>query len=369
MEIIWFTENYPPNKGGMARSCDRIVTSLRKHHTVHVFHFTNKVEAFSTTVQIGGSYTALPIYEDFAFTLNVTWSFAKNNVLIKNAACFVSYGSNLCQKGVPLFAQWLNKFYVTCFRGNDFDTAIFSPKRQDVLYAITHANAIACVTKEKVSRIKKLALNDAIYYTPNAIAISEWEILEADKKLAAKIKTTAVQENKQVIGLVGYLKQKKGISFLIDAIKHSYLKEKLHFHVVGTIDESLALMMEEAELSYAITSPDSRTSLIANYVACDAVLIPSIYDGMPNVLFEAGVLKIPIIASNAGGIQDVLNKENAYVFDVLSKHGLLEQLETFLNASSENRHQKVTQLYNHIKEKYTPEKEIAKYLEIFDGLK
>ncbi|SHJ09272.1 glycosyltransferase family 4 protein [Aquimarina spongiae] len=365
MEVIWFTENYPPNKGGMARSCDRIVRNLRKHYHVHVFHFTNKAKAFEREEQVGGSYTALPVYEDFLFTLNVAWSFVEKDELVKNSSCLVSYGSNLCLKGIPLFSQWLEKPLLSCFRGNDFDHAVFSQKRQDVLYAVQHSNAIACVTQEKASRVKKLGLNDHVFFTHNSIDLSEWATSDLDKQLATKIKQDIDQKDKHIIGLIGYLKPKKGISFLVETIKHTYLKEKLHFRIIGDIDPELEWLIKTNEISYSVTTPDSRTSLIANYLVCDAVIIPSLYDGMPNVLFEAGALKVPILASRAGGLQDVLTAENAYLFDVLSTDQLLNQLENFVKASASDLEQKTETLFRLIEKQYTPQKEIENYLSIF----
>lgn len=368
MKIVWFTENYPPNKGGMARSCDRIVKELRKHYQVHILHFTNKVKAFDKEEQVGGTYTALPIYEDMAFTLNVTWSFVERNELIKNSDYFVSYGSNLCLKGIALMSQWLNKPLVSCFRGNDFDNAIFSQRRQDVLYAIKHSDAIACVTKEKVERIKKLDLNNNVYFTHNSIDISEWEVNDSDRALAKNIRKEINLQNKQVIGLIGYLKQKKGISFLIKSIEHSSLKQKLHFRIVGDLETHLQWMIQRAKISYSIVTPDTKTALIANYLACDAIMVPSIYDGMPNVILEAAALQIPIIASNAGGIKDVLTNEDAFIFEVLSSYELLNQLNLFRKASKSELHQKITRLFTKVKEQYTPAKEISEYIRIFSQL-
>jgi len=45
------------------------------------------------------------------------------------------------------------------------------------------------------------------------------------------------------------------------------------------------------------------------------VAIPSLYDGMPNVVLEAGALGIAVLASTAGGLGDVLvDGDNALTF-------------------------------------------------------
>ena len=44
--------------------------------------------------------------------------------------------------------------------------------------------------------------------------------------------------------------------------------------------------------------------------------IPSFYDGLPNVLVEAAALGVPMVASRAGGMADVLEDgETAFLFD------------------------------------------------------
>jgi len=368
MKILWFTENYPPNKGGMSRSCDRIVFNLRKHYTVDVFHFTNKSKPFQTQANIGGSYIPVPVFEDSAHTLNVLWAFLSGQEQPFKKALLVAYGSHLSLKGIPLFAKWLGTPYLLCLRGNDFDTTIFSPKKQDLLYAITNAAAIACVTSEKADRIRSMQLNHKLFFTPNAIAAASWNILKADVAFAKEIKAGYSESKLTIIGLVGYLKQKKGIDFFISALLKSVFSTNVHLRVVGELEPEIEQQLLQNKLSYSIVVPDSQSELMANYLSCDAIAIPSIYDGMPNVMFEAGILGVPIIASNAGGMPDVLNDSNAFLFEVLSEASLLACLERF-NQMKRDEVEVVSQrLKRKIKLEFTPEKEVKNYLNIIKQL-
>jgi glycosyltransferase involved in cell wall biosynthesis len=47
--------------------------------------------------------------------------------------------------------------------------------------------------------------------------------------------------------------------------------------------------------------PLPRTDLIPYLLACDAVALPSLYEGFPNLLLEAAALGVPLLASAAGG--------------------------------------------------------------------
>ena len=369
MRIIWFTENYPPSKGGMSRSCDRIVTNLRQHHIVDVFHFTNKITAFTTETHENGSYTAVPIFEDNSHTLNMLWAFIKDHQGIKESAAFTAFGSHLCLKGITLMANWLQKPILICFRGNDFDSAIFSQKKQDLLYTISNATAIACVTLEKQERIKRMQLNNEVYFTPNSIDFKQWEILEADNVLAEKIKTQLnVSETTTIIGLIGFLKQKKGIDFFIQTLQKSQLLKTVHLHIVGEIEPHIEQELIKTQMSYSKVVPNSKTQLITNYLVCDAVAIPSIYDGMPNVIFEAAALNKPLIASKAGGIPDVLDADTAFMFDVLSEKDLLNALANFDNATSVALKEKCKKLLKRLKTNFTTTQETNNYLNIFNKI-
>ena len=370
MIITWFTENYPPNKGGMSRSCDRIISNLREHHTIHVFHFTNKFSPFLTEAQENGSYTSIPVYEDSSHTINMLWAFIKNNPTVLESDALVSFGSYLCLKGIPLFSQWLQKPNLVCIRGNDFDTAIFSRKKHDLLYAIEQASAIACVTKEKVDRITSLNLNKNVFFTPNAIHFENWDVLQSDLELSTQYKSTLNLDNtKHIIGLVGFLKQKKGIDFFINTLMKSQLIESVHLHIVGELEPQIETKLIALKLSYSKVLPESQSDLIANYLVCNAVAIPSIYDGMPNVLFEAAALEIPIIASNAGGIPDVLDQTSAFMFDVLSEKSMLQALADFDEADETTLDKKTTYLKQKLQTEFNTEQETKNYLDIFNHIK
>jgi glycosyltransferase involved in cell wall biosynthesis len=64
-----------------------------------------------------------------------------------------------------------------------------------------------------------------------------------------------------------------------------------------------------------------RFALLPFYLACDFLVIPSHYDGFPNVLIEAMALSRPLLASSVGGVEDVVTDgEEAFLFAPGDEH-------------------------------------------------
>jgi len=310
LNILWLTENYYPNRGGMAQSCDRITTGLRDEGVnIHIIHFSKR--KFSRTNLRQGSYTSFMFEEDIEHTLNLLWLYLTNPSNFQYYSHIVAFGGTLPMLAAPVYSKWLDIPLITLLRGNDFDVSIFSArKRETFLYCLHQSGKICVVSKEKVLKIEKLIANAKVEYIPNGIDISQWQLFKSDTENAQQWRKANVGEHKKLIGIFGHLKQKKGLNFFLEVIVKAGIKEKIAILIVGDLEPELKTNLKLLDLDLIFLPFLDRLELLAYYPACDAIAIPSFYDGMPNVLLEAAMLNIPIIASNIDGIKDVIGDSN-----------------------------------------------------------
>ena len=357
--ILWITENYPPNRGGMSQSCDRIVDHLRKlGHTIDVLHFSNRGSSFHLTQQLNGWYAAIPFEESEAHTLNRTWEFVKSK---KNSAivCFGGYLPMLC---APVFSKWLDVPLLTMVRGNDFDSAIFTPRKRDMMRdALEGAKIVTAVSQSKKDKIRKLYPSINIKYVPNGIDCTQWKPSVSEINFAIQWK----QENTNsriCIGLFGQLKEKKGVRFLFESLQGSDILNQLHFLLIGEITEEVSALLAENKISFTHYDFLDRDELLKYYLACDALAIPSFYDGMPNVLLEAGSLSIPVIASDVDGMQDIIqNHQNGILFTPGDSESCRKAIFSFIGLEETSRRNLGLKLQSTITTQYNVELETNAY--------
>ncbi len=310
--VLWLTETYPPSRGGMAQSCDRIVRGLRRRDvTVDVLHFVAAARGRPWAIerQAGGTYLACPIEDDPAHALNRAWSALA--AARRTITHVVAFGGSRPLLAGPVFAAWLGVPLITLLRGNDFDAAVFSIRRRPTLDDALLRSALVCAnTQDKVDKIAALHPGVRTRRIPNGIE-ADWAFAPSDLSHAR-----AWRPGKRVIGLFGQLKAKKGGVFLLDALLRSGVKDRVHLLLAGWLAPEMEAWLASHDVDVTLLPFLDRFELLPWYAACDWIAIPSFYDGLPNVLAEAAALGIPLVASRAGGMADVLEDgRTALLFD------------------------------------------------------
>jgi glycogen(starch) synthase len=363
MRPLWITENYPPDRGGMAQSCDRIVRALRKRGvTIDVAHVSRRYSEWRVEAKEGGTHFACPADEDPAHTLNRLWTAVSRNS--KNTH-IVAFGGTLPLLAGPAYASWLRMPLITLMRGNDFDAAIFSPKKSDILrHALASSSVVCTVTRDHAARIAALVPGIEPRWIPNGVDASTWELMPHDREEAKRHRV----DGRRTLGIFGQLKQKKGVQFFLETLEKSGCASRFHLLLVGDLEPSMVAWLDARRetISSQVLPFRDRFELLPLFAACDAVVVPSFYDGLPNVVLEAAALGVPLLASNAGGMADLLNDgSNAIVFDAGDEHDCRRAIFDAARITDDDLHARGTRCRDLVLEHFSVAREAERYIEVF----
>jgi glycosyltransferase involved in cell wall biosynthesis len=313
MRLLWITENYPPSPGGMANSCDRIVRGLRKAGVpVDVVHLSRRPVAARAEAGV----RTVPLGEDPEHALRLLWTQLSGSV--REYTHVVAFGGTYPLLSAPVYAAWAGLPLVTLLRGNDFDTGMFSLRRQPVVLEALRSSAHVCVVAAgSAPLVSALAPGTPVTWVANGIDTSEWQILPSERQQAAVWRAGHVEPGRRTIGLVGQLKNKKGVRLLLDGL----VPGRFHVVLAGELEPGIEEWLAgHPEVAYTALPFQDRYQLLSVYAACDLIALPSFYDGLPNVALEAAALGVPLLASDAGGLADLVDDEIGFRFPAGDPH-------------------------------------------------
>lgn len=117
-----------------------------------------------------------------------------------------------------------------------------------------------------------------------------------------------------IVGYIGRLHKEKGVYLIPEIARIIYEKnDKIKFLIYGDGPEkqNLELRIKNLELENSVEFLDWQTNLENVYRSIDVLLLPSEEESFPQTALEAMSFGIPVIASNVGGVSEIIeNKKN-----------------------------------------------------------
>ncbi|WP_132978992.1 glycosyltransferase family 4 protein [Pigmentiphaga sp. D-2] len=113
-----------------------------------------------------------------------------------------------------------------------------------------------------------------------------------------------------VFCFIGRLNKDKGISELLAAFR--LLPENAHLLVVGKIDETSPISTTEIEsldTHPRIHHIGFQSDIRAALKLASIVVLPSYREGFPNVLLQAGAMRVPAIATDINGSNEIISND------------------------------------------------------------
>lgn len=362
--ILWITERYPPLTGGMSASCERQVYELRKRgYIIDVVLFLPSETKYNIEVFTRDNGNDFQVFYKNSFGNATQLAWAEILLQKEEYNIVLGFGINMPSYIATTFAKWLKIPSVISCRGNDFDRDLFEPKRAYFVdKAISNADLIIAVSKEKVEKIKSLYPNKKVEFSPNGIDVEHWDLFADELDKINNIKNELTDNGKRrVIGIFGELKFKKRIQMFLSVLRESGLINNVSLLIVGKMNTKLTLIVQDANLTPFVKhlSFKNRDDLPVYYGVCDYIAMPSLIEGFPNVLLEAMATSCIPIVSTAGAMDDIIeNGKSGFTFAVEDRVEALQAIEAALNLSDKELISMKNEVKKRIKDNFTISKEI-----------
>lgn len=156
------------------------------------------------------------------------------------------------------------------------------------------------------------------------------KIIQANPQPFGGGKKVIRNENKEIKDFlfIGQLEEHKGVIFLIESFK-KIKNEKINLKIIGTgkLIEKLKLISKNDE-RIKILGLKNKEEIAQELANADCLIVPSLcYENSPTVIYEAKYFDLPIIASNIGGIPELLTKEQEILFEAKNEKDLIEKIK------------------------------------------
>lgn len=313
--LLLVTQRFPPDIGGVARSSARIASAIAGLGVeVEAVVWTRQlppgaVEARRLGERLGVQRVGMYAAQDSTFqhTLSLL------DFLHRERRFDAAWGHFLHPAGflALLFAGLHDLPATVSARGNDLDALLFPPGDFARLrWTLERANLVTAVSRDLAAKARLLT-GAPVQVLHNAVDLETFAPRAPDDSLRVK---WSLAPGELVLGFSGELRHKKGAEFLLEAFRAVRAVRPASLLVIGEVrarDQALvasfaAAHPEDAAHLRVTGHLESPRDVAAALQLCDLVLLPSLWEGMPNALLEAMACGKLVLASDAGGIPEVV---------------------------------------------------------------
>lgn len=270
--------------------------------------------------------------------------------------------------GIAIFAYQLLTFrkIKKVFTAHGWAFAEDKPKRKIVLIKLFSKitalfyNTIICVSEydRQIAISNNIAPAKKLITIHNSIDVKNLNFLskkEAQKKLIKKVSPF-------IIGTIAEWHYNKGLFYLLEALKDRWNKENFDIVLIGSGEnrdkEKLLNYIKENNIKN-VHLHEFIPDAVKYLKAFDIFILPSLKEGLPYVILEAMVAQIPILATNVGGISEMISPINLINTSPKNIPKLKEKIDYLISNLSQSKNSIITN-YNKVTNEFNLESMILK---------
>jgi len=202
--------------------------------------------------------------------------------------------------------------------------------------ALQSVNGVVCVSHGQRKKLDKLKVKYKKCWTVhNSVSIDETEF-DYEKNRIDVCNEFNIPKEKVILATAGRLSPEKGHKYLLDSI--NLLGNEADNCVFIICGEGMC-MDQLKEQANTLNIMDKcifagfRRDIPRIFKAMDIMILPSLTEGLPNVILEAFAYGKPVISTNVGGVPEILEDgKSGYLTESESGNALADAIIKLINA-------------------------------------
>ncbi len=364
MRVLLVTHKYPPQKGGVGVSAQRIARGMTLWcEAVHTLHSTRDLEPGMVSQAMDEKVVVFTAGESDRAAESGQLLEATIRALHEAYAYDVVIGFYAVPTGFTAIftGKLLGVKTLLCLRGNDLDRALYHPGQLAMLtWALTASDRVVGVSRELVQKAELVSGRRDIAFVANSV----------DPKQFFPGDTPGEERH---LLFTGEMRLKKGSTPLLACLPQ--LKGPWQLTLAGGFRGQAEAEFRRFLTSYPDLSSRVRRlpycrdyeQLRALYHEADLVISPALWDGMPNSVLEAMACGKPVLAADVGGVKDLLEDGvTGYLLGLSQLGELHTKIEEIFD--DPRRHQVGANARSAVVDRFSPDSEARAYRELLLGL-
>jgi glycosyltransferase involved in cell wall biosynthesis len=227
---------------------------------------------------------------------------------------------------------------------------------------------LCCANVARLNHVRFGYADDKMEVLPNGFDLSRFK--PAPEMREEVRHQFGVPDNVPIIAMIGRFDSQKGHRVLIDAA--AALRERrsqIHYLLAGQdVDNSnatLARWLNESKLQSSASLLGIRDDIPRLLAAVDALVLPSIGEGFPNVVGEAMASAVPCIASNVGDTPFLIG-DTGFIVPPGDAGALANAMDHFLSMPERERQSYGARARQRVVENFEISAIVGQYVEFYD---
>ena len=191
-----------------------------------------------------------------------------------------------------------------------------------------------------------------------------------------QIKTESKINRSEVTNIIsiGRYHWKKGYHYAFDAMKILIGKGfNFQYTIVaqGDVPEEILYILSDKELKSRVVLKNgmAHDELMIELKKSDMLLLPSVEEGIANVVLESMAIGVPVISTDCGGMNEAVSDfENGMMAKVRDPNMLAQKIIEYSELSENKKEQMKLIAKNTISEKFTDKKQIDGFVNFYNSL-